>query len=458
MVKKIKINTKNNLTNIFFKIFYVLCIVILCILILYGIYTGVKKITYMYRLKQDFNKLKNMGINVKNYNLLYVEENKKKHIMNQLKLKNTNSTNSTNNNFKNKNSIGFIPDKYIILDIDNKDDIESANFLIDKVPKDTVSEKTPNGYHFYFENDTGKPIHTYVQLVINDVKYSVDILGIDSLVTMSPTCINGKDYYWINSIFTHKPAKLSDNTWITDLIKNSKPFNRKFDGVSLSLNIKNAFIIVDNINIESQFRFLFGMLKEYSKKMKLLNGVVYIYDDNYYFLTKNCFNKHKNKKNLFNKLKEVIQDLQPSYILDLSVIYSNYLKSDSILQLSSAFIDNDYKNYKNNDIFNDYIKSTNIEKRTKYLIQDTITINDHNNPHVQKILDNIFQESDNPNKNYIKNKIFIGSESIYLTIMLSNYFNIPNICLGIVSSSNNPTNSVSSQETQKIMNTFLSLF
>jgi heat shock protein HspQ len=250
MVKKIKINRINSLTNIFFKIFYVLCIVILCILILYGIYIGVKKITYLYRLKRDFNALKNMGINVKNYNLLYVEENKKKHIMNQLKIK---SKNNTNNSFKNKNAIGFIPDKYVILDIDTKDDIESADFLIDKVPKDTVSEKTPNGYHFYFENDTGKPIHTYVQLVINKVKYSVDILGIDSLVTMSPTCINGKDYYWINSIFTHKPAKLSDNTWITDLIKNNKPFNRKFDGVSLSLNIKNAFIIIDNLNIESQF-------------------------------------------------------------------------------------------------------------------------------------------------------------------------------------------------------------
>ena len=179
MVKKIKINTINSLTNIFFKTFYVLCIVILCILILYGIYTGLKKITYLYRLKQDFNALKNMGINVKNYNLLYVEENKKKHIMNQTKLKNK------NNNFKNKNSIGFIPDKYVILDIDTKDGIESADFLIDKVPKDTVSEKTPNGYHFYFENDTGKPIHTYVQLVINKVKYSVDILGIYSLVTIA---------------------------------------------------------------------------------------------------------------------------------------------------------------------------------------------------------------------------------------------------------------------------------
>ena len=443
MVKKIKINRINSLTNIFFKIFYVLCIVILCILILYGIYIGLKKITYFYRLKRDFNALKNMGINVKNYNLLYVEENKKKHIMNQLKIK---SKNNTNNSFKNKNAIGFIPDKYVILDIDTKDDIESADFLIDKVPKDTVSEKTPNGYHFYFENDTGKPIHTYVQLVINKVKYSVDILGIDSLVTMSPTCINGKDYYWINSIFTHKPAKLSDNTWITDLIKNNKPFNRKFDGVSLSLNIKNAFIIIDNLNIESQFRFLFGILKEYSKKIKFLNGVIYVYDDNYYFLTKSCFSKYKNKNFLFNKLKNIIQELSPSYIVDLNMVYSNYLKSESIIQLSSALIDNDYKNYKNNHIFVDYIKSANVEKKTKYLIQDTITINDTKNIHVQKVIDNILHQPHN------YNKFLIGSESIYLTMMLSNYFNIPCLCLGIVS------NNSRVEETQKIVNTFFSLF
>jgi len=448
MVKKIKINTINNLTNIFFKTFYVLCIVILCILILYGIYTGLKKITYLYRLKQNFNKLKNMGINVKNYNLLYVEENKKKHIMNKTKIKNNNN----NNIFKNKNSIGFIPNKYIILDIDTKDDIESADFLIDKVPKDTVSEKTPNGYHFYFENDTGKPIHTYVQLVINNVKYSVDILGIDSLVTMSPTCINGKDYYWINSIFTHKPAKLSDNAWITDLIKNNKPFNRKFDGVNLSINIKNAFIIVDDINIESQFRFLFGNTKEYSKKIKFLNGVIYVYDDNYYFLTKSCFGKYKNKNFLFNKLKNIIQELSPSYIVDLNMIYSNYFKPESIIQLSSAIIDNNYKNYKNNDIFKDYIKITTTEKKTKYLIHDTVTINDLNNPRVKKIIDGMFIESHEYDKSYVKNKFFIGSESIYLTMMLSNYFNIPGLCLGIVS------NNTRTQEIQKIVNTFFSLF
>ena len=54
---------------------------------------------YMYRLKTDFYKLQDMGINVKNYNILYFEEFKKKHIMNFSKLKNTKHT-----EFKNKKS------------------------------------------------------------------------------------------------------------------------------------------------------------------------------------------------------------------------------------------------------------------------------------------------------------------------------------------------------------------
>ena len=110
----------------------------------------------------------------------------------------------------------MITDKYVVLDFDTKKDVASADFLIDKIPKDTVCEKTPNGYHYYFENDTGKPVYTCIQLVIDNVKYSVDVLGVDHLIITSPTKINGKDYYWINSIFTHTPAKLSENTWILD--------------------------------------------------------------------------------------------------------------------------------------------------------------------------------------------------------------------------------------------------
>jgi hypothetical protein len=204
--------------------------------------------------------------------------------------------------------------------------------------------------------------------------------------------------------------------------------------------------MVDDINIESQFRFLFGNTKEYSRKIKFLNGVIYVYDNNYYFLTRSCFSKYKNKNFLFNKLKNIIQELSPSYIVDLNILYSNYLKPESVIQLSSALIDNDYKNYKRNDIFVDYIKLVNIEKKTKYLIQDTITINDTKNIHVQKLINNILNQSHN------YNKIFIGSESIYLTMMLSNYFNIPCLCLGIVS------NNSHIEVTQKIVNTFFSLF
>jgi heat shock protein HspQ len=207
-----------------------------------------------------------MGLNVKNYNIKYCKYLKKKYIPKTFKIRSENKRGE----FINKKMIGFIPDKYIVLDIDTKDGVESADFLIDKIPKDTASEKTPNGYHYYFENDTEDTIHSYVQLDVGGEKYSVDILGVDSLVTMSPSRIEGKSYYWINSIFTHKPAKLSENAWILDLIKNNKPFIRKFDGFHLDINIKNAFIIIDNLHIESHFRFFLQNTKIYHKKIKLL--------------------------------------------------------------------------------------------------------------------------------------------------------------------------------------------
>ena len=373
----------------FFKFIFVVITIILSIILIYFLYRWAKNAVYIYRLKTDFNKLRAIGVDVKNYNIIYFDENKKKHIMNNAKV-----IGKENNRFKNKNGIGFVPEKYIVLDIDMKEGMDSADFLIDKVPKDTVSEKTPNGYHYYFENDTGKPVETYVQLVINDVKYSVDILGRNSLITMSPTNINGKDYYWINSIFTHKPAKLSENKWLLELIKDNKPFRRKFDNVNLNLNITGAFIIVDNINIESQFRFIFSYLKKYSKKIKILDGVIYNYDNNYYYFTKTSFNKIKNKTYLINELKRVVELLKPSYIIDLSIIYSNYLKSSSIIQVSSAIIHNDFSNYKNIKSVEDYIQIKTISKNTKYLTTDTITINNLSNNNVKTMINDMFETGD----------------------------------------------------------------
>ena len=434
MNKRIKKNIVNNCfkllplpsDNKIIQVVFLLFIVAVLIIVLYLLYRGASKAWYMYRLKKDFYKLKDMGLNVKNYNIKDCKYIKKKYIPKIFKIRSENKRGE----FINKKMIGFIPDKYIVLDIDTKDGVQSADFLIDKIPKDTAYEKTPNGYHYYFENDTEYTIHSYVQLDVGGVKYSVDILGVDSLVTMSPSCIEGKSYYWINSIFTHKPAKLSESAWIIDLIKNNKPFIRKFDGFHLDINIKNAFIIIDNLHIESHFRFFLQNTKIYHKKIKLLNGIVYKYDDNYYFMTNNSFNTYKNKKKMLNEMNIVISKLNISCIVDLSIIYSNYLPSEKVFHINSCIISNDYKNYKYNDFFPDYIEVNNIYKKTNYLIPDTITIFKYDSA-------NLKNEKYESIKNDKNNKILIGSESIYVTILLSNYFNIPCLCIGTTYSEKN---------------------
>jgi len=447
-----------NSDNVFINMVCLLFIIAAIIICMYFLYRATSNALYMYRLKNDFYKLQDMGINVKNYNILYFEEFKKKHIMNFSKLKNTKHI-----EFKNKNAIGMITDKYVVLDFDTKKGVASADFLIDKIPKDTVCEKTPNGYHYYFENDTGKPVYTCIQLVIDNVKYSVDVLGVDNLIITSPTKINGKDYYWINSIFTHTPAKLSENTWILDLLKDQKPFHRKFNNATLSLNIKNAFIIIDNLSIENNIRFTLGMMKEYSVKMKLLNGFIYVYDDNYYFLTRGSFSKYKNKKSMIEKLKNVIDKIKPSCIIDLSIITSNYFKPEHIFHMTSCVIHNDFKNYKYNSEFPNYIECTDVYKKTKYIIQDTITINNYNNYNNSNTkLNNLMSWaiSDTSETNNAS-KILRGPESIYITFLLSNYFSIPCVTLGVTydesGDSEESTKSLS-QASHKIINTVFSIF
>ena len=447
-----------NSDNVFINMVCLLFIIAAIIICMYFLYRATYNALYMYRLKTDFYKLQDMGINVKNYNILYFEEFKKKHIMNFSKLKNTKHT-----EFKNKNAIGMITDKYVVLDFDTKKGVASADFLIEKIPKNTVCEKTPNGYHYYFENDTGKPVYTCIQLVIDNIKYSVDVLGVDNLIITSPTNINGKDYYWINSIYTHKAAKLSENTWILDLLKNQKPFHRKFNNATVSLNIKNAFIIIDNLNIENNIRFTLGLMKEYSIKMKLLNGVIYVYDDNYYFLTRGSFSKYKNKKSMIEKLKNVITEIKPSCIIDLSIITSNYFKPEHIFHMTSCVIHNDFKNYKYNSQFPNYIECTDIYKKTKYLINDTITINNYNNytNYNNTNLKEVISNTSNISQASNVNKILTGPESIYITFLLSNYFSIPCVTLGVtydeqsdLSNSNKQLKKVS----DKIINTMFSIF
>ena len=166
--------------------------------------------------------------------------------------------------------------------------------------------------------------------------------------------------------------------------------------------------------------------------MKLLKGSIYIIGGNYYFMTNNSFNTYKNKKKMIYELSETISKLNPSCIIDLSIIYSNYLPSEKIFHINSCIISNDFKNYKYNDFFPNYVEINNIYKKTNYLIPDTITIVNYDST-------NLKNEKYELIKDDTTNKILIGSESIYVTILLSNYFNIPCLCIGATYSEKHDT-------------------
>ena len=146
MNKKVKQHVLNNYfksfnsENIFTKLIFLLFIVTVLIICSYFLYRALSNALYIYRLKTNFHKLKELGLNVINYNIIYCKKLKKKYIPNRVKL----MEKSRKHEFKNKSIIGFIPDKHIVLDIDSKDGIKNADFLNDKLPKDTVLEKTPN--------------------------------------------------------------------------------------------------------------------------------------------------------------------------------------------------------------------------------------------------------------------------------------------------------------------------
>ena len=120
-----------NSNNVFIRLVCLLFILAAIIISAYLLCRAVSNALYIYGLKTDFNKLKNMGLRVKNFNVIYCKKLKKKYIPNQVKL----TDKSKKSEFKNKNVIGIILDKYVILDIDTKDDITKINYYLNQICK-----------------------------------------------------------------------------------------------------------------------------------------------------------------------------------------------------------------------------------------------------------------------------------------------------------------------------------
>ena len=141
------------------------------------------------------------------------------------------------------------------------------------------------------------------------------------------------------------------------------------------------------------------------------------------------------------------------------------MKPVNIFQVTSSVIHNDFKNYKNDREFPNYIETIDIYKKTKYLIKDTITITNYDTTKVELVeLEHITQNTfndDNINKINKINKILTGNESTYVAILLSNYFNIPCVTLGVTynqSNNSEESNKSLNKASHKIINTMFSLF
>ena len=411
------------------KIKNILINFIFVVLISYILYLLYWKCSYKFRLKREFNKLKERGWNMVNYDILYLQKVKRKHIMNFKKL------NNKVNKWRNRNAIGVLLDdsKFIVLDFDYKDTIQSPEEIRRMMPTNTIIEKTPNGYHYYFENDLQVPIHSVIQISYNDIKISLDILGRDHLIIVSPTCINNKEYKWINSPLNAEFAKLSNYRWIIDLMKNKKPFKKMFESVEFKVSLKNCLFIIDDINIENDLRFKFGNTKTYQSKMKLLDGMLYNFDDNYYFFTNESFNEIKYKKNIINELEKQINKLQIESIINLNIYYSNNIKKNKIVQINKCMVEN-YYNLSN--LNGTYVSSDNVLIKTNFLTYEPLIIRKNNNEEIKD------------------NRIY-GGEGGYITMMLSNRMNLPCICMGIIINKNKEEiQNTSAQLTNYIFNHF----
>lgn len=208
---------------------YTFIIGILLVIIIYFYYQQISHQIYMKKLEEEFYNLQKLGLNVFNPNMDSIIKGKKVTGSQVLSRKYLNS-------FRNGNTIMLHNNKIIIVDVDTpkSDSISKSDFILEKMPKDTVITKSPNGYHFYFYNDLGITLNSYTYIKIDDIRYALDILdNKTSNITVPPSVVNGKEYKWINSPYENKMVPLSKYyDLIKYLIDSTSPLKLRFINVT----------------------------------------------------------------------------------------------------------------------------------------------------------------------------------------------------------------------------------
>lgn len=203
-------------------------IVILIVLVIYFYYNEIKQKIYMKRLEDEFYNLQELGFNVCNTRVDSLIKGKKVTGSQAVSKKSMNKFIGGNANMLHNNRL-------VIIDIDTpkNEDVANSDFIIEKLPQNTVITKSPNGYHYYFYNDLDIPFNSYAYIKIDKQKYALDILdNKTNNLFVPPTAIYGKEYKWINSPYDHQIVPVSKYyDLFTELIDTNKPLKMKYINV-----------------------------------------------------------------------------------------------------------------------------------------------------------------------------------------------------------------------------------
>jgi hypothetical protein len=353
--------------------------------------------------------------------------NDKKMVFNQPTREKMNSGVSYNT-FTDKNALAAFLNNLIVIDVDSNEQLilEMDNTpLQNHLPKNTISAKTPHGYHYYFYNDTGAPVPCRVGLTINNKKYPVDLLsGSNQLIFLPPTRIESACYRWINSPFTHRIEPISKHAHLLDLFAYTKEFAIPPEPVNacMSKTIPNVLCIVWDFQIIYQIKY-----KCTSTSFEQLHSndheLMYRTNSTYYLFLKHAPMKHYNAREFVKHVADIIQ----KHTIDGGIVHlgcassHNRINNESIAQFNSCRV----HNYKKHGLPSAIVRAERTLVQTSVFTHRPISI----------ISADILHESSlNDDYNMTVN------EDMFLIFMISNKTRIPCTCLLQVIATNQSKN------------------
>lgn len=342
--------------------------------------------------------------------------NDKKMVFNQPTREKMNSG-ASYDTFTDKNALAAFLNNLIVIDVDSNEQLilEMDNTpLQNHLPKNTVSAKTPHGYHYYFYNDTGAPVPCRVGLTINSKKYPVDLLsGPNQLIFLPPTRIESACYRWINSPFTHRIEPISKHAHLLDLFAYTKEFAIPPEPVNacMSKTIPNMLCIVWDFQIIYQIKY-----KCTSTSFEQLHSndheLMYRTNSTYYLFLKHAPMKHYNAREFVKHVADLIQ----KHNIDGGIVHlgcasaHNHINNESIAQFNSCRV----HNYKKHGLPSAIVRAERTLVQTSVFTHRPISI----------ISADILHESSlNDDYNMTVN------EDMFLIFMISNKTRIPCTCL-----------------------------